>query len=152
MLQPRDMKLNEGVYTFVTKSGANINVASTRLYNWCENNQASLARQITMLPVDLSMAKSFLKDNIASLARVQELRSRPTLSPVILCRSTGSDEIPDAMLVDGHHRYVLYALLGRKFILSYLLEPQQWHPFIVEGLSDLTQAQLSAIPITQRSY
>lgn len=145
------MRPGEGIYTFVDNSGVNINIASQRLHDWC----AAAGLEPQLAPVDRDLSKTFIRDNAVSRDRVKELMKRKDLAPIILCKDgtfSTKNGGPNVYLVDGHHRYVLYSALKLPYIPAYCLEVEQWKPFEIEGLSDISREALRDIPILKRSY
>jgi hypothetical protein len=65
---------------------------------------------------------------------------------MIYCRYGGTDEIPDVMLVDGHHRYVRAAIEKCGSILAWLLTEDQWRPFQIPNMPKITKEELAALP------
>jgi hypothetical protein len=150
VLKPADLTdPSEGIYTFVDSQGRNTNVASNRLRDWTIK-----ARPETFLfPVDSKLAQRFLHDNIVTFERVLEIAMKKRLDPVIFCHDgTYTDGAPNCMLVDGHHRYCYMGLSKQPVIPGHLLTPDQWKPFEIEGLCEITQNQLLAMPNKPRNY
>ena len=79
-------------------------------------------------------------------------KRRDRLDPVIYCEDGFTDGIPDVMLVDGHHRYVLAAALKRPAIEAVLVLKEFWKPFQIVGLVDVSAGLLKAIPVHKRNY
>lgn len=144
----------EPVYTWVADDGSNIHIASRLLRDWCMKRQP----RVELMPVDHDFAASFLRENTVDPMRVLQLSVEcdlgiRKLDPIILCqRGTYTHGLPDVMLVDGHHRYVLAAMKEWPVIPCYNLIPHQWKRFRVVDCPDVTKDQLAASPITQRNY
>lgn len=151
MLDGSKYKSGDPIYTFVADDGTNTHIDSKLLREWCLSNKSSL--EVFATPVDPKLALRFQDENIISPVRVFELWHRRDLDPVIYCKSgTFTDGRPDVMLVDGHHRYTLAAAKAWPVIPAYILELNQWKPFQIDGLPDLTVDFLRAMPITSRNY
>lgn len=144
--------LMKTIYTFVDMEGNNINIDSAKLRLWCL--QANL--EIVLTPIDHKLAASFLTQNVISLKRVQQLLDNFQLleEPIIFCKdgTYHTDGGANVMLVDGHHRYFTKAYLNMRFIESYLLEVEQWKPFQMHDLPNITREQLESIPVITRDY
>ncbi len=144
----------EPIYTFVEKTtGKNVNIASERLRQWTLTQDL----EQVLVPVNAPLAQTFVRDNIVSRQRLVELMTRNAMgeefAPILFAKDGGSTNgAPDVMLIDGHHRLVIAAALGRPFILSQVLEECHWRPFEIAGLPDITDEELKAIPILARSY
>lgn len=138
------------IYTFIDDDGKNIHIDSVALREWCMKTKP----EIFLLPMNYKVAKDFYHDNVISVARVKELMKRDHLDPIIMVKdgTTGKNGYPNAMLVDGHHRYYLAYKQGKKFIEGYFLELFQWKPFQLHGLPSITKDQLRDVPITKRDY
>lgn len=149
MLKARDLDPKEPIYTFVDNDGSNVHIASERLRKWTLTQKL----ETFLVPMNFKLAQRFLLDNVADPMRVIQLLAKKQLDPVIFCKTgTTTNGFPDVMLVDGHHRYVLAWKLQMHYIPAYTLEQHQWRPFEIEGCLDLTQEQLTAMPILPREY
>jgi hypothetical protein len=123
----------------------NIHVDSEKLRQWCAAHRSELECLLT--PVNPKIASSFLEDNVIDLDHAKEVLKMPALDPIIYGLSgTFTNGNPDAILIDGHHRYFLAWVTKHEFIPSYLLKPEQWEPFKIDGLPSLTEEQLRAMP------
>jgi|HubBroStandDraft_4_1064222.scaffolds.fasta_scaffold56276_6 hypothetical protein len=138
------------VYTFVDNNGTNIHINSEGLRLWCIANKP----EIFWLPMNEKVAQDFVRDNVISLDRVKELSTRKNLDPIIMVKdgTFGSNGHPNAMLVDGHHRYFLTFLRKQPFIEGYFLEESQWRPFQIHWLRDISAEELKRRPVTKRNY
>jgi hypothetical protein len=138
------------IYTFVGDDGENIHINAIGLRKWCIDNKP----EILWIPLDYEIAKSFVRDNVISLDRVKELMLRPNLDPIIMVKdgTFGSNGGPNALLVDGHHRFYLAYKQKKIVIEGYFLEVWQWKPFQLHGLPNMTKEQLRKKPITKRNY
>lgn len=157
MIDGRTLPLFEPIYTFVAKDGTNTNVASNRLRLWCAAHKHDL--EVVGTPVNLEQAKNYIRIHSASPKRVWELIDRAangqTFDPIIYGHDgsfADDNGGPNVILIDGHHRYVLYAALNIRIIPSYILTPTQWEQFIITNLPDITAEQLEAIPLYPRTY
>lgn len=143
------------IYTFVDKAGVNTHIDSPRLRLWCLANERNPELEQGLAPVDRELANSFLRDNVVSMSRVIELLGKEELDPIILCQDgtfSSSNGGPNVMLVDGHHRLVLAAKLKLPQIPAFMVKLEQWKPFQVTNILDLTEEQLLAAPIQKRNY
>ena len=143
----------EGIYTFVARSGENVNIASERLFRWTTQHASTL--DVHLVPVKQRLARQFQRDNVVSKARVMELifRFEEGITPLIFAKDGNmTNGAPDVMLVDGHHRYVLCAALGIREAPAYLLEREQWEPFRIIGMEDISEDELRAVPVMRRHY
>jgi len=148
----KELGLKELTYTFIDDDGKNIFIASERLRRWCLDNRSKLAVEWT--PVDVKLAKSFLKENVVSPERLKQMTVLNLEDPAIFAKDGGyTNGAPDVMLVDGHHRYTYSAMIKRDLIKSWILELNQWKPFEVVGLGDFyTQEQLRNQPVFKKDY
>jgi hypothetical protein len=150
----RDLKdpIREPIYTFVANDGTNTNIASAELFRWTRDHRPKLA--IHRVPVDQTLAQSFLRDNITTIERCLELAtSTKPLTPIIYCHDGSYTEgRPDVFLVDGHHRYCLMGMCRIPFIPAYLLSPKEWKPFEITDLPSITKTQLLNLPNLKRQY
>lgn len=159
MIPAHTLTPREPVYTFIERgTGRNITIATRPLREWLAAPGPALIEQGDT-PIDRDFALSFFRDNIVSRARITELMahhaSHPnhTFDPIIYGhRGTYTNNAPDVMLIDGHHRYVIAALTRHTSIPAYLLTVAQWQQFEVIGLPDITEAQLRNTPIIPRNY
>lgn len=145
-------KLDE-LYTFIDPSGHNTHIAVTPLRAWCHEHGFTHRRRV---PVEPSLLQTFARDNCISPRRLNQLRDRylkpSDVEPIIIAALEpfvirhNNIHVGDVMLVDGHHRYTMFALAGLPLINSFLLEPQWWKPFVIDSQGlDLTQEQLKQI-------
>jgi hypothetical protein len=140
------------IYTFVADNGENIHIDAESLRKWCLRNKKL---EIHLIPIRVDIAKEMVRDNIVSPERLIELSKRTVLDPIIMCKDgTFSKENggPNTMIVDGHHRFVLCAMAKMPVIPGYFLEVEQWKPFQLYGIPDMTKEQLIKAPITKRDY
>ena len=138
------------IFTSVDQDGNNTNIDVTGLYAWCQANKP----EVFLLPMLPGLAGEYIGNKIVDLDRVKELKRRRHLTPIIMCKdgTYGDDGAPNVLLVDGHHRYVLAALMERKHFKAHMLEEEQWRPFQLHGLPTMTQEQLLATPNRKRDY
>ena len=139
------------IYSFVSHNGENIHIDSRALREWCIK-QPNL--EVVGVPVDLTLAHTFLKENAVIPSRLEELARRVHLDPVIFCMDGKyTDGKPDVLLVDGHHRYFLAAYNNLKYVPSHVLTPAQWKPFRIVGHPDMTIEELRCSPaFSRRNY
>jgi hypothetical protein len=138
------------IYSFVADDGTNIHINSEGLRLWCIENKP----EIFWIPLKYELLEEFKRDNVFSMERVVELSKRKHLDPIIMVKdgTIGANGGPNALLVDGHHRYVLACMRKQSHIEGYFLEVEQWKPFQIHWLRDLTAEELRARPITKRNY
>lgn len=149
--QASDYKPTDAIYSFVAPDGVNIHIDSRRLREWCLRT----GPEIALVPVATHVALKYMSDNTVNPDRVSELGnewiSTGRLEPIILghyCDSPWSE----VLLIDGHHRFVMAALVARiSLIPAFLLRPREWQEFRIFGLPDLTREQLRASPVKTRS-
>jgi hypothetical protein len=140
------------IYSFVGDDGENIHIDAQSLRRWCMSNKKL---EICMIPLRVELAKEMVRDNVVSTERIVELSRRRHLDPIIMCKDgTFSKENggPNALIVDGHHRFVLACLAKMSVIPGYFLNVEQWKPFQLYGIPDMTREQLIKAPITKRDY
>ena len=138
------------IYSFVGDDGENIHIDSEGLRIWCK-----LAKpEVFLLPLNYGLAEQFIKDNVVSPKRIHELSLRKDLDPIIMCKdgTFGKNGGPNTMLVDGHHRYFIACMIKLYAIPGHLLEVEQWKPFQLRGIPDITADELRRRPITKRDY
>jgi hypothetical protein len=138
------------IYSFVADNGENIHIDSERLRLWCIANKP----EVFWIPLKYDLLEEFIRDNVVDPNRVIELGKRKDLEPIIMVKdgTTGSNGHPNALLVDGHHRYALACLRRQTIIEGHFLEEAQWRPFQIHWMRDLTAEELRARPITKRNY
>lgn len=139
-----------GVYTFTSDEGVTTHINAEGLRQWCIANKP----EIFWIPINRKVAQQFIPDNVISIDRVKELGRRKNLSPIIMVKdgTIGDNGYPNAMLVDGHHRYFLAYLRGQNVIEGYFLEESQWRPFQIHWLRDVSKEELRRRPVTKRDY
>lgn len=158
------LPLGYPVYTWVADHcGTNIHIDAKRLREWVIKRKPK--QHIT--PVDPEFAAGFIANNAVDPIRVLQLMvevemGARKLDPIILCQletdkleALGlkfSHKPPDAILVDGRHRYTIAAIKKWPFIPCHLLQVQQWWRFRITGHPDFTQEVLKAAPLGQRNY
>jgi len=146
MLQAKDYPPGSAIYSFVDAvTGENTHVDSEKLRQWCAANRATL--EILNTPVDPNIAVSFLDENIIDLVHAGRVSKMKHLDPIIYGKvGTVTHGNPDVLLIDGHHRFFVAYIQGSPLIPAYILEPEQWHQFKIEGLPAVTEEQLRAMP------
>jgi hypothetical protein len=138
------------IFTFISDDGENINIDAEGLRIWCIANRP----EVFNLPVKPELGRQFLFENVVSVERAWELIVRKNFDPIIMVKdgTYGDNGGPNTMLVDGHHRYFIACVAQWAYIPGHLLEVEQWKPFQMHGLPDLTKEELIAKPITKRNY
>ena len=135
MIDARTMQPWDSVYTFVDNAGQNVNIASGRL----TKHVASASYEIVLIPVEVRIAQKFCNDNCVAALWIEQMlascKSLDDLPPIIFAECLDADmSCPvdktkvSHMLVDGHHRYVLHAVVRAKWIRAIILTPEQWQP------------------------
>lgn len=138
------------IYTFVADDGENIHIDSEGLRLWTK-----LAKpEVFWIPLRYELAWDFIRDNVVDPFRIQELANRKELDPIIMVKdgTIGSNGHPNAMLVDGHHRYFIACMCRLEVIPGHMLEVEQWKPFQLHGIPKMTKEQLVRTPVTKRDY
>ena len=151
MLKAKDYPAGSPIYTFIHDKGENFHIDSVRLRLWCLKNNP----EIFLVPVDPSIGKEYIRDKVVSQRRLLQLfkrynSSKEDIEPIIFGRFPYPP--PDAMLIDGHHRFTLASMFKAEFISAFVLEIPQWEAFRIEGLPDLTQKVLRNRPVAERNY
>lgn len=140
------------IYTFVANDGTNVRIHATKLREHC----LALSYKSVLVPVDVPLARSFVRDNVVDMCRVTQLTDENLREPIILCKTEAFGKnhpvIPDTLLVDGHHRFVRNAMDGQRIIAAWLLEFYQWSPFMISNVPDTTRATLKAEPILPKPH
>jgi len=151
MLQAKDYPAGSAIYSYVAPDGTNTHVDSEKLRVWCAEHSSDL--EVLNTPVTAKIAMSFLDGAVIDFRHVERVLALPHLDPIIYgdVGTVGANGGPDVILIDGHHRYFAAFLCKVPFIPAYVLKPAQWHPFRIEGLPDLTEGQLRAMPTKPRS-
>lgn len=155
MIDVSSLPHGHAIWTYVHADGTNLHLDVTGLRAKFLLNPA-FDHKVFDLPLSLDLAKDYIRNNIVSLTRIEELAKRYSqtepkrIEPILLCDSTKEDT--DVYHVDGHHRYVLWALLKVPSIRALCIPYDLWQPFRVIGLPPLTQDALRAMPITKRNY
>lgn len=150
MLNADDYPAGSAIYSYVDPEGNNIHVDSEKLRQWCAKHKKDMV--VLETPVREAIAESFLADNVIDLAHVERVFEMPSLDPIIYGHDGTYNEngFPNVILIDGHHRYFGAYLAKCEFIPAYVLAPEQWHPFRIAGLPDLTEEQLKSMPTKPR--
>lgn len=148
------------IYTHVAKDGTNTHIDVAALRNELLNNM-EFDKYISLVPVDVSMAQSYLRDNVIDPVRVVQLMRRhmglpfEKWEPMILCQdniSTAANGALDVFHADGHHRYVMHSIMRLPFARTYLVPYAGWQKYRVTGLPSLTQQELRDSPVLKRNY
>lgn len=145
MLDGKNYKPGDPIYTFVAKDGTNVHVDAEKLRVWCAEHRAEL--QVLSTPVESEHALKFLSDNALNIDNLMKVSKMASFDPLIYGHDgTYNEGAPNVLLIDGHHRYFVAFARGWKWIDAYVLSPEQWHPFRIAGLDDFTEELLRAIP------
>lgn len=136
------------IYSFVdAETGENVHISAVHLTRWLVETK----HEVVYTPVQQALLQTFVDDNAISPSALERLIVHLArgyeVEPIVYCMTgTFTDGRPDVMLVDGRHRYALFALRRAPVIPSYLVERKDWEPFRIEGLKDLTAQELRMIP------
>jgi hypothetical protein len=148
MIDPITLGPFEPVFTFVANDGENVTIHSGRLRDKVLRSKL----EVVLTSIDKEIANSYIENNCVRMDRVKELEKRKNLDPIIYCEDGFTNGVPDVMLVDGHHRYVMAMFVGLKEIPSVICPKEFWKPFQVAELDKITAEQLKAIPVLKRYY
>jgi hypothetical protein len=143
------------VFTFIADDGENIHIDTVELRTWCVGQLKLAQLEVFNIPLKYDLAATFIPENVISPDRVLELAERPieSLDPIIMVKDgTITNNAPNCMLVDGHHRFFLACLRKWTHIPGHLLEVPQWKPFQLHNLPSLTKDQLRRSPLLKRHY
>lgn len=150
-LQAKDYPEGAPVYSYVADDGVNVHIDSDKLRQWCAEHRFEL--EVLHTPVDGNVARNYLTENVVDLGHLVRVLAMTRLDPIIYGKwGTLTKGRPDAILIDGHHRYCAAAIRYEAFIPSYVLERAQWEPFQIEGLPNVTQDQLRAQPTAKSTH
>jgi hypothetical protein len=138
------------IYSFVADDGENVHIDSNGLRLWCEKTKP----EVFWIPLRYELINEFIRDNSVSPFRIQELAFRKSFDPIIMVKdgTFGDNGGPNVMLVDGRHRYFIACMAKLEVIPGYMLEVDQWKPFQLHGIPDVTKEELKARPINKRNY
>lgn len=151
MLDAKDYPPGTPIYSYVAGDDehTNVHIDSEKLRVWCVEHKAEL--EWVWIPVEVKQAREWIRDNVVDVSHVMRVMEMKSLDPVILCRiDPPRPKWPQALYVDGHHRYVAAAVLKVKMIPAFILKPEQWQQFQIAGLPDMTQELLRAMPTKPR--
>jgi hypothetical protein len=143
------------IFTFIADDGENIHIDTHALHDWCISQQKQGKLEIFDIPLKYDLAASFIPENVISIDRIRELNKKPiaSLTPIIMAKDgTLTNNAPNVMLVDGHHRFFLACLRNQLCIPGHLLEVHQWKPFQLHNLPSITKEQLRRSPLLKRNY
>jgi hypothetical protein len=159
MIDALTLPHGDAIYTFVSPEGENISIHAGRLRQW------QLARtprpEWSLAPISPALAQRFDRENVTSrgriatmIGRIRALRNPFWIEPILFAADgTFTDAgAPNVLLVDGHHRYAAFAVLGLPMIPAWIIPPSEWEPFRITGLPDVTAQELRDLPITPRDY
>jgi len=147
------------IYTWINEeTGENFHIHTPKLRDWIAKQDLHGKLEILQTRVHEEIAADFMRVNSVSPERIVQLATeamlgKRKLDPIIFCeRGTYTNGEPDVMLVDGHHRYMIFAIAKIPMIPCYVLKPRQWMPFRVIDAPDLNIEQLARIPLIERNY
>lgn len=138
------------IYSYVDDAGVNVHIDAVLLREWCLMHKSEL--NVELAPVEDYIAKSFLDENVIDIIHAERVYHMPTWDPIIYCMDGTfhpGNGAPNVMLVDGHHRYFVSWLFKQRTVACYVLKPEQWKPFEIIGLPDLSREELIARPVAK---
>jgi hypothetical protein len=139
------------IYSYVGDDGRAVNVDSVKLRAWCmmEARRGNLLP--VLVPVDGSLGQQWLKDGTVIIQHCFDLLDYPSLDPIIF-GAWPKPNPPDHILIDGHHRYTLLAMMNEPHIPAFVLPELLWRPFEIIGLKPVSKEGLRNFPTTPNSY
>jgi hypothetical protein len=142
MIKASELELMEMVYSFVSDDGENIHIATTRLLAWCEENEP----EIVVTPIEAKVAVQFIQERAVSRERCAWFLSHreELVKPIIVGEADRAWRGSQVLhyLIDGHHRYVVYATLRIPLIKTHILTRDIWTQFQISGIPDISKEQL----------
>lgn len=133
------------IYIFVGNDGEQVIIDTDALYEWCK----LYPPKVWSVPLDEAAVQEMLRDNCIQLSRLQEMLIATVADaaafsdPVIFLKTgTQTNGEPDALLCDGHHRYCVRWACRESFIDGYVLDHEQWEPFVIHGMPPRTREQV----------
>jgi hypothetical protein len=137
------------IFTWISDRGENINIHSSALRECCLHYRP----QVINVAIDHDLAATFLKHNIINAARIAQLANRylhEPVEPILFCEHRAGN--PDALLVDGHHRYYLAHTYNSLYLRAWMIPEEAWRPFTLKNVPNITRQQLRDLPTTKRTY
>lgn len=115
-------------------------------------NNGKLTLPIIETPIDETFARFSFTQRGVEKHRIMRLLTTPTeIShyPVVFIHFPGvGRDIPESeyLMIDGAHRYCASAVLGWKTIRGYVMEPEQWEPYLIDipDIAETTRAKMAA--------
>jgi hypothetical protein len=107
---------------------------------------------IVETPINDTFARFSFTQRGVEKHRIIRLLTTPTeIShyPVVFAHFPGvGRDVPDSeyLMIDGAHRYCASAVLGWKSIRGYVMEPEQWEPYLIDipEIAEQTRAKMDA--------
>jgi hypothetical protein len=155
MIKIEEMDLFEPVYSFVDRAGEGTHIASARLTAHVSTN--SDKHEIFHVPVDEQLAQRFIDERSVSLHWCHLLmehmlansdQDRVKVAPIIFAETCDHEGVSH-LLVDGHHRYVLFAIAKLPLIPAIILPEHVWRMFEIIGHPSISREELRAMPIVK---
>lgn len=148
MIKPNEMSLFSEVFAHVEEDGTNIHICVDKLRDFLQKEDF----EVKKMPVEKGFVQEIIDTKAVSLPHIEKLldsyaKGLRKLEPIIVAVHGGTAEVPDVLLVDGHHRYVMAAFCGASHIPAYLVPEIIWRRFQVEGLPTLTRQELIDSPV-----
>lgn len=155
-LKPEDVPLLEEVFTHIDDvDGKQTDFAVSMLTKHLVERQWP----VCLVPVTKEQADFCIQCRGVEQDRLEALTRHPEAlkKPIILVEMPpGKDQERSHLMVDGTHRYVLFAMLGGEWIPAYMIPWDVAAPFIIEGLPQTTnealQASYSGITILRQIF
>lgn len=111
-------------------TGRNTVLAIGRMLEWCKAQKLEVHR----IPVDPAFVSFCFQNRGIEPHRLARLTAAQCKEPLIFCRWYDDT----FLLADGHHRYVRISLDGGRWCNGWILTPEQWEPFVVDGADEAT--------------
>lgn len=125
----------EAVFTLIEDdTGKQTHFAVDRMIAWCTAAKLPVAA----VAVDPQFAVYCVENRGVEFERLAQITFHHLTEPLIFCRQPDGSHL----LVDGHHRYVKAAQLAISYVRAYLLEPEQWEPFLIQGMPTVRKQDL----------
>ena len=95
-------------------------------------------QEVHEIEVEADKAEWISKNHGVEQAKLTAITATTLNDPILFaCWPDGTH-----LLIDGNHRYVAAAALGRKSLPAYFIEPKNWEGFLVEDVLPALEAVL----------
>jgi hypothetical protein len=132
---PHCLPLTDQIFTHIDEdTGRETVFAVSELRRQCLRRRAPLC----MTPIDRETSIMIVGHRGIEQARLNRARRTRVFAPLLYLHMPDDSHL----LADGSHTYVARYLLGHKWALAYILEPQDWLDSVVVGLPSTTEAEL----------